>query len=43
MCSAVDQDIDLESLLVMTNDTLTSVVDKAGPRARLLARLAEVC
>jgi hypothetical protein len=43
MCSAGDQETDLESLLVMTDETLSSVVEKAGPRARLFARLAEVC
>lgn len=33
----VEQEIDLDSFLIMTEETLSAVVVKAGPRALLLS------
>ncbi len=40
-CS-VEEEVTIESLLVMQESTMANVVPKAGPRAVLLAKVAEV-
>lgn len=42
MITFVDDEITVESLLVMNDETLKAVVPKAGPRAMLLHKLSEV-
>lgn len=37
-----DEEITVEGLLVMNEDTLKTVIVKAGPRAILLHKIAEV-
>jgi hypothetical protein len=36
-CIAVDEEITMESLMVMTEETLKCVIPKAGPRSLLIA------
>lgn len=38
-----DEEITLDALLVMTEETLLSVVKKAGHRAVLLSKIEQVC
>lgn len=42
ICINIDKEITMESLMVMTEETLKCVVPKAGPRALLLAKINSV-